>query len=65
MFFRTCWVGTINLLSLACTIALDYMEGGNQGFQQGEDEESYVGLSNSQACGSCATFSLILLFSAL
>jgi hypothetical protein len=32
---------------------------------QGEDEESWVGLSNGQACGSCATLSLIPLFYAL
>jgi hypothetical protein len=33
--------------------------------EQGEDEESYVGLSNSQAYGSYAMLSLIPLFSAL
>jgi hypothetical protein len=41
------------------------MEGWNQEFQQGEDEESYVGLSNGQAYGSCGLLSLILLFSTL
>jgi hypothetical protein len=52
----------MSLLNLACTITLDGMGGCDE---QGQDEESYVGLSNGQACGSCATISLILLFSAL
>jgi hypothetical protein len=33
--------------------------------EQGEDEESWVGLSNGQAYGSCTTLSLIPLCSAL
>jgi hypothetical protein len=41
------------------------MEGWNQEFQQGEDEESLVGLFNGQAYRSCATLSLILLFAAM
>jgi hypothetical protein len=33
------------------------MRGWNQEFQQGEDEKSYVGLSNGEAYGSYATLS--------
>jgi hypothetical protein len=39
-FSHTCCVATISILSLACAIALDSMEGRNQEFQHGEDEES-------------------------
>jgi hypothetical protein len=39
-FSCTYCVATISLLSLAYTIALDCMEGWNQEFQHGEDEES-------------------------
>jgi hypothetical protein len=40
MFVPHLLSATISLLNLACIVALDGMEGWNQEFQQGEDEES-------------------------